>query len=68
MTFYIARIEVPIDELTRLGIQDKLFEGMPADVMIRIESRTLRQYLTQLFQDTFRRALRQSDINNQTTS
>ncbi|MEO1643393.1 MAG: HlyD family type I secretion periplasmic adaptor subunit [Pseudomonadota bacterium] len=68
MTYYKARIEVPIDELEQLGIKDKLFEGMPADVMIKTESRTLLQYLTQPFQDTFRRAFRESDVNTETGS
>lgn len=61
MSFYTARVEVPQETLEELNIAGKLSPGMPAEIMIKTESRTLLEYLTQPFRDTFRRGLKESD-------
>ncbi|MGQ0671325.1 MAG: HlyD family type I secretion periplasmic adaptor subunit [Hyphomicrobium sp.] len=43
-TYFAARLEIPPDELLRLGDR-KLLPGMPADVQIRTENRTVLSYL-----------------------
>lgn len=65
MAFYEARVQVPQETLDELNITGNLYPGMPAELMIKTESRTLMQYLIQPFQDTFRSALRESDNANQ---
>ena len=53
--YYVARIEVPEDEVLRLG--DKpLQPGMMADVFVRTGERTMADYLLQPFRDSFRKA------------
>lgn len=61
MSFYLARVEVPQETLEELNIAGKLSPGMPAEIMIKTESRTLLEYLTQPFSDTFRKGLKESD-------
>ena len=60
-SYYLARVEISQERLDELGISSKLTPGMPAEVMIKTESRTLLQYLTQPFKDTFRKGLRESN-------
>lgn len=55
MFYYVARIEVPEDEVLRLG--DKpLQPGMMAEVFVRTGERTMADYLLQPLRDSFRRA------------
>lgn len=61
LSTFTARVEVPQETLDELNITGKLKPGMPAEIMIETESRTLLEYLWQPFQDTFRRGLRESD-------
>lgn len=56
--FYIARIEVPEDELAKLG-QLKLQPGMQVEVMIRTGNRTAFEYLIQPVVDSVNRAWRE---------
>jgi len=60
-SFYIARIEVPPEMLEKLGINGKLAPGMPADVMITTNKRTLLQYITRPLTGTFRKAFREDN-------
>jgi len=53
--YYVARIEVPEEEVKRLG--DKpLQPGMMAEVFIRTGERTMADYLLQPIRNSFRRA------------
>jgi len=60
-SFYAADIEVSQADLDLQGIGDSLTAGMPADVMIETESRTVLQYLIQPFSDSFRKGMRESN-------
>jgi HlyD family secretion protein/epimerase transport system membrane fusion protein len=59
MSYYLARVEVDRDNLAHLGSNIQLVAGMPAEVLIVTEQRTLVGYLSQPFRDMFRRALRE---------
>jgi HlyD family secretion protein len=58
-SYYLARVEVDRDQLRRLDKDVQLVPGMPAEVMIVTEERTLLEYLLQPFLDVFRRGLRE---------
>ena len=51
----MARIEVPLQEVERLG-DKQLQPGMIAEVFIRTGERTMVDYLLQPLRDSFRRA------------
>jgi len=55
LAYFVARIEVPEDEVVRLG-EKRLQPGMTADVFIRIGERTPADYLLEPLQASFRRA------------
>ena len=57
-TYFTARLEIPEEELKRLG-DKKLVPGMPADVQIRTEDRTVLSYLLKPLQDQFSHAFRE---------
>ena len=57
--YYLARVEVDRQQLAELGKDIQLVPGMPAEVMIVTEERTLFGYLLQPFLDVFRRGLRE---------
>jgi HlyD family secretion protein/epimerase transport system membrane fusion protein len=59
MSYYLARVEVDRENLAHLGSNIQLVAGMPAEVLIVTEQRTLLGYLSQPFRDMFRRALRE---------
>jgi HlyD family secretion protein/epimerase transport system membrane fusion protein len=59
MSYYLARVEVDRENLSDLGPNIQLVAGMPAEVLIVTEQRTLLGYLSQPFRDMFRRALRE---------
>lgn len=63
MSYYPAEIEVAQKDVAALHIADRLRAGMPVDVMIKSESRTILQYLLQPLTDTLRRSLRETDGN-----
>jgi HlyD family type I secretion membrane fusion protein len=56
--FFVAQIDVPADEIRRLG-PHVLQPGMPASVMIKTGERTALAYLTQPLADTVSRAWRE---------
>ena len=60
-TYFLAEIEVPPETLEEIGISGKLTPGMPADVMIATNSRTLLQYISQPLSGTFRKAFREDN-------
>lgn len=55
IVYYMARIEVPLQEVKRLG-DKQLQPGMIAEVFIRTGERTMVDYLLQPLRDSFRRA------------
>lgn len=55
MVYFVARIEVPEEEVVRLGGK-QLQPGMMAEVFIRTGERTMVDYLIQPLRDSFRRA------------
>jgi len=56
MPYYDAEVDIYEDDLVVLGGQ-KILPGMPADVLIKGEARTLFQYLTKPVDNMFARAL-----------
>ena len=58
--YYLARVQVPEDQLARLDSGQALQPGMPADVMIRTGQRTLFDYILEPLLVNFRKALRES--------
>jgi HlyD family secretion protein/epimerase transport system membrane fusion protein len=58
--YYLARVEVPQDELEKLGEDAKVFPGMPAEVLVMTGERTVLRYLVQPVLDSFRRAFRET--------
>jgi HlyD family type I secretion membrane fusion protein len=56
--FYIAQVEVPNDELIKLGGK-KLVPGMLVETFMQTESRTALSYLIKPFQDQIERAFRE---------
>lgn len=68
-SYYPAEIEVAQAAIADLQIDSSLRAGMPVDVMIKSESRTILQYLLQPMTDVFRRSLRETDgAQNETQS
>ena len=57
-TFYIGFLDVPEEQLARLG-DLSLVPGMPAEVYIATEERTALAYLTKPLTDQFNRAFRE---------
>lgn len=56
--YYLARIEVPDDQLAVLG-ERKLQAGMPAQVLIKTGSRTVLDYLLKPLDDALARGLKE---------
>lgn len=56
--FFSARLEIPESELKRLG-DKKLVPGMPADVQIRTQDRTVLSYLLKPLHDQVTQAFRE---------
>lgn len=59
-SFFLARVEVLKEDLSRIGDEYVLLAGMPAEVMIVTGERTVVSYLLEPFLDAFRRGLRES--------
>lgn len=57
-TYYTARIELSDDELKKLA-ENKLVPGMPADVQIKTDDRTVLSYLMKPLDDQISRAFRE---------
>lgn len=58
ISYFVARIEVPDEELAKLG-GHKLTPGMPADIQIATTARTALSYLTKPIEDSFAKAFRE---------
>jgi len=58
LTYYVARITLPEEELKRLGAL-RLVPGMPAEVHIRTAERTALSYFVKPLSDQFARAFRE---------
>ena len=58
-SYYLAKVEVPPDELAKLGDGVSITPGMPTEVMIMSGERTLVQYLVQPLMDSLRRTFRE---------
>ncbi|WP_299619848.1 HlyD family type I secretion periplasmic adaptor subunit [Pelagibius sp.] len=58
--YYLARISIPEAEVARLGEEQVLRPGMPADVMIKTGERTALDYLIQPIKDSVTRAWREN--------
>ncbi len=59
-SYFLARVEVPQEELVKLGQDVKLTPGMPAEVLIVTGERTVFQYLVQPLHDSLRRSFTES--------
>jgi HlyD family secretion protein/epimerase transport system membrane fusion protein len=58
--YYLARVTVSRDLLRRLAPHVELIPGMPAEVLIVTEHRTLIDYLSKPFRDAFWRSFRET--------
>jgi HlyD family secretion protein/epimerase transport system membrane fusion protein len=58
-SFYLAKVEVNRQELQRLAPSIMLVPGMPVEVMIVTEERTMVEYLLEPFRDALRRSFRE---------
>jgi HlyD family secretion protein len=59
-SYYLARVVVAKEAIRELGSKVELLPGMPADVMIVTERRTLMEYLLQPLTDAWRRSFREA--------
>jgi HlyD family secretion protein len=59
LPYYLVRVEVDRQELERLSPRIELIPGMPAEVLIVTQERTLLEYLVQQFLESFRRSFRE---------
>ena len=57
-TYYIARLTMPAAEVARLG-EVKLIPGMPVEVFIQTDQRTVMSYLVKPLQDQIAKAFRE---------
>jgi HlyD family secretion protein/epimerase transport system membrane fusion protein len=57
--YYLARVEIDREELKRRAPKVELIPGMPADVMIVTEQRTMMSYLLEPFLDALARSFRE---------
>ena len=60
-SLYLARISIPEQEAARLGEDQVLRPGIPADVMIKTGERTALDYLIQPIRDSVMRAWRETE-------
>jgi len=58
MPYYSARIEIPVDELPKLGGLS-LLPGMPAEVFLQTEKRSVLSYIVKPATDAMSRGLRE---------
>lgn len=58
MPYYLARISVPPEEMKKLG-NSRVVPGMPVEVIVKGESRTLMNYLLKPLTDRFASALKE---------
>jgi HlyD family type I secretion membrane fusion protein len=60
-TYFKADVSVPRETLELLNIEDKIVPGIPADLMIVTETRTILDYLIQPLQDSMRKAFKEAN-------
>jgi HlyD family secretion protein/epimerase transport system membrane fusion protein len=60
VSYYEARVEVPPEELAKLGEGIKITPGMPAEVLIVTGERTFLEYLVEPIFNSLRRSFRES--------
>ena len=58
--YYLAKVEINREELTRLAPDVLLIPGMPVDVLIVTEERTMLDMMLQPFRDAMRRSFRET--------
>ena len=58
-TYFSAEIEVPPEEVAKLGAMDRLVPGMPAEVYLLTNSRTILSYFMKPFTDMMARSFRE---------
>lgn len=58
--YYLARVEVPTEQMDKIGGGAELVPGMPAEVLIVTGERTMIQYLLEPFEAAFRRSFRET--------
>lgn len=58
-TFFSAEVEVPSDEIVKLGPAHKLVPGMPAEIYLETPSRTILSYFMKPFTDMMARSFRE---------
>ncbi|TDK29672.1 HlyD family type I secretion periplasmic adaptor subunit [Rhizobium deserti] len=58
--YFLARVEVAKEDFIKLGNNFKLLAGMPAEVTIVTEERTVLEYLLEPFLGAFRRGIRET--------
>lgn len=58
--YFTAQIEVSVDELKKLGTQHELRPGMPAEVYIETQSRSILSYFVKPLGDIMSRSFRES--------
>ena len=56
--YYLARISIPRAELAKLN-QKRLVPGMPAEIYVRTQNRTVLSYLFKPIEDQMERAFRE---------
>jgi HlyD family secretion protein len=56
--YYLARISIPREELTKMK-QKRLVPGMPAEIYVRTQNRTVLSYLFKPIEDQMERAFRE---------
>lgn len=59
-SYYLARVEVPQEELEKLGEGINIFPGMTAEVLVMTGERTVLRYLVQPILDSLRQAFRET--------
>ncbi|MEO0728842.1 MAG: HlyD family type I secretion periplasmic adaptor subunit [Pseudomonadota bacterium] len=58
-SYYTAQIEIPPDEMAKIGNQQRLLPGMPAEVYITTEARSILSYFLRPLTDAMFRAFRE---------
>ncbi|MGF1649517.1 MAG: HlyD family type I secretion periplasmic adaptor subunit [Hyphomicrobiaceae bacterium] len=58
-SYFTAQVAIPPDELARLGSRQRLMPGMPAEVFIETDARSILSYLLKPLTDAMFRAFRE---------
>ncbi len=60
-TYFSARVTVPLETLNQLGIDQKIAPGIPADIILVTESRTVFDYLLEPLRNSLSTAMKESN-------